>query len=79
MAVHQLPKLRMRVRFPSSAPRQSPWSPPGEATRIKSNDGPQLVTVPSTCPEAVPKPLLAVSIRSRESAIARSRAAVACW
>jgi len=35
--------------------------------------------VPSTCPEAVPKPLLAVSIRSRESAIARSRAAVACW
>jgi hypothetical protein len=26
MAEHQLPKLTVRVRFPSSAPENSPWS-----------------------------------------------------
>ncbi len=26
MAEHQLPKLTVRVRFPSSAPQDSPWS-----------------------------------------------------
>ena len=45
----------------------------------ESNVGPQFVVVPPTGPEAICVAAPGASIRSRESAIARSHAAVACW
>ena len=72
-----VPKLRMRVRFPSSAPQRNPWWRERRGSRVKSNKTPQPVGVPQRGPVRVPSP--AVSIRSRASAIARSRTAVACW
>ena len=51
MAEHQLPKLTVRVRFPSSAP-----TPKALVTRMfrdqsRNRKSPYPVAVPSTCPE----------------------------
>jgi hypothetical protein len=80
MAEHQLPKLTVRVRFPSSAPTRKPWSHARSVTRAEIENRAYPVAVPSTCPELRGLPRFSSwTMTSSESAIARSRVAVRCW
>jgi hypothetical protein len=55
MAEHQLPKLTVRVRFPSSAPQDSPWSEaiflelPGSTSINCGSVGPSMGPTTSLC------------------------------
>ena len=79
MAEHQLPKLIVRVRFPSSAPTSKAWSQTHSVTRAEIENCGYPVAVPSTCPEFRGLPRFSSwTIASSESAIARSRVAARC-
>ena len=54
MAVHQLPKLRMRVRFPSSAPNTKPLVTASMATRVEIE---HQALVVCRAPKRAPKPV----------------------
>ena len=80
MAEHQLPKLTVRVRFPSSAPENYPWSEalfPGRPGSTVINCG---SVGPSTGPTTfgVTLDLRSVSRASRAAAIASSATWLLC-
>src|SRR5689334_4071249 len=50
MAEHQLPKLTVRVRFPSPAPRQRPCSGRQSEPGPSTSPAPSSLRVPSACP-----------------------------